>query len=269
MKPLLPIIKWSGSKRSQASEIVSLFPKKINIYFEPFLGGGAILGALSPLKAICGDICVPLIKIWNIVKTNPELLSKEYEKRWVRLYNEGHLYYYKARKEFNINKSPFDLLFLSRTCVNGLIRFNRNGGFNNSYHLSRKGIQPAKFKKIIYKWSKIIKGYKFFIKDYRELTKNAGSADFIYLDPPYFNTQGRYFGGIVFNDFLEYLQNLNKRKIRFALSYDGKRGNKNYIAEIPKSLYKHHLLLHSGNSSFRKLQNKKIEPVYESLYLNF
>lgn len=269
MKPLLPLIKWSGSKRSQALEIVSFFPKKINTYFEPFLGGGAVLGTLSPLKAVCGDICEPLIEIWNLAKTNPKFLSKEYEKRWLRLQKEGYLYYYKTREYFNAKKSPLDLLFLSRTCVNGLIRFNRNGDFNNSFHLSRKGIQPFQFKEIIYSWSKIIKNYKFLNKDYRALIEHAVMGDFIYLDPPYFNTRGRYFGGIDFKKLLDYLEGLNKRRIKFALSFDGTRGDKTFIAEIPKSIYKRHLLLHSGNASFNKLQNNKIEPVYESLYLNF
>jgi len=269
MKTPLPLIKWSGSKRSQARKIVSYFPQKINTYFEPFLGGGSVLGTFSPPKAVCGDICAPLIEIWNIAKTNPEYLSKEYEKRWLNLQQEGYLYYYKIRKSFNKKQNPLDLLFISRTCVNGLIRFNRNGVFNNSFHHSRKGIQPSKFKKITYTWSKIIKNYKFLVKDYKELTERAGKRDFIYLDPPYFNTRGRYFGGIDFEKFLKFLEELNKRDIKFALSFDGKRGDKSFIINMPKCIYKRHLLLHSGNASFNKLQNNKIEPVYESLYLNF
>ncbi len=269
MKAPLPLIKWSGSKRSQSLQIVSHFPQKINTYFEPFLGGGSVLGTLSPSKAVCGDICAPLIDIWNIAKTNPEFLSKEYEKRWLQLQREGYLYYYKTRELFNKKQNPLDLLFISRTCVNGLIRFNRDGDFNNSFHHSRKGIQPVKFKKIVYNWSKIINNCKFLTKDYRGLTKRADKRDFIYLDPPYLNTRGRYFGGIDFEKFLNYLEELNKRNIKFALSFDGKRGNKSFIAKIPKSIYKRHLLLHSGNASFNKLQNNKIESVYESLYLNF
>ncbi len=269
MKAPSPLIKWSGSKRSQAQEIVSYFPKEIETYFEPFLGGGSILGTLSPSRAICGDINAPLIEIWNLTKTNPKFLSKEYEKRWLKLQQEGYLYFYKMREFFNKKQSPIDLLFITRTCVNGLIRFNKNGDFNNSFHHSRKGIQPSKFKEIIYTWSKIISNYKFLAKDYRELTECANKRDFIYLDPPYFNTRGRYFGGIDFERFFNYLEGLNKRGIKFALSFDGKRGNKSFIAKIPKNIYKRHLLLHSGNASFNKLQNNKIESVYESLYLNF
>lgn len=269
LKTLPPLVKWSGSKRSQAQKIVSFFPQKIDTYFEPFLGGGSVLGTFSPSKAICGDICSPLIDIWDLTKTTPEILSEEYEKRWSQLQDKGHLYYYKIRDSFNKKQNPHDLLFISRTCVNGLIRFNSNGDFNNSFHHSRKGIRPLQFKEIITAWSKIIKNYRFLNKDYQASTAQAKKGDFIYLDPPYFNTRGRYFGGIDFKKFVNYLEGLNKRNINFALSFDGKRGNKSFIVEIPKNIYKRHLLLHSGNASFNKLQNNKIEPVYESLYLNF
>lgn len=269
MKELPPLIKWSGSKRTQAKEIVAYFPKKIRNYFEPFLGGGSVLGFFTPQKAICGDICYPLIELWKLTQTNPSVVAKEYKKRWVQLQDRGYLYYYEVRASFNKKKSSHDLLFLSRTCVNGLIRFNKNGEFNNSFHHSRKGIKPSSFEEIIYSWSKIIKNYSFLSTDYIELTKNAKKGDFIYLDPPYFNTKGRYFGGIDFNVFTDYLNDLNKRRIKFALSFDGLRGKKSFLVEIPKNIYKRHLLIHSGNASFNKVQNKKIESVYESLYLNY
>lgn len=266
---LSPLIKWSGSKRTQAKEIVSCFPIKIENYFEPFLGSGSILGALTPQKAIGGDICLPLIELWKLIQTNPSLVAREYEKKWSQLQEKGHLYYYKIRDSFNKKQSPLDLLFLSRTCVNGLIRFNKEGKFNNSFHHSRKGINPATFLNVICLWSKIIKNYSFYSKDYATLTKNAKKGDFIYLDPPYFNTRGRYFGTFDFDRFINYLEDLNKRKIKFALSFDGTRGKQSFLVEIPKKIYKRHLLLHSGNASFNKVQNKKIESVYESFYLNF
>lgn len=269
MRAPLPLIKWSGSKRSQAVEIISYFPRKTEVYFEPFLGGGSILGTYAPPQAICGDICKPLIDLWKLAQKNPKLLCNEYKKRWSNLQKKGYLYYYQIRDSFNKNQNPLDLLFLSRTCVNGLIRFNSNGNFNNSFHHSRKGIIPSKFERIICSWHQTIKSYKFLAKDYIELSEQAKKGDFIYLDPPYFNTRGRYFGKIDFDEFLTYLESLNKRDIKFALSFDGKRGKKSFIAAMPKSIYKRHMLFHSGNASFNKLQNNKIESVYESLYLNY
>lgn len=264
-----PVIKWSGSKRSQANTIVSYFPEKINCYYEPFLGGGSILYATNPNVAVCGDICESLISLWNCVKKTPKELSEEYRIRWERLQNEGYLTYYKLRDDFNSTHAPEDLLFLSRTCVNGLIRFNANGDFNNSLHHTRKGIEPERLKKIIFDWSSKIQNTEFCAQDYRKSTEAATAGDLIYLDPPYFHTKGRYYGTIDYDEFLSFLEGLNSRGIKYVLSYDGKRGNDDYTVAIPKELYKRHEFLVSGNSSFKKVINKENIQVFESLYLNW
>jgi len=264
----LPVIKWSGSKRSQALKIVDLFPD-FEKYYEPFLGGGSVLIQSKAKYAICGDICKPLIDFWNLIKTNPSKVVNEYELRWKKLQDEGHVAYYEIRNNFNQNQNPHDLLFLSRTCVNGLIRFNAKGEFNNSLHYTRKGICPTTLEKIIYQWSDLIQHHNFVFGDYVQTTKKITSKDFVYLDPPYFNTVGRYYGKIVHDEFVNYLEELNSKNIKFALSFDGERGTKKYSGNIPKKLFKRRILLKSGNSSFRKVIDKKIELVKESVYLNF
>lgn len=269
MKALPALIKWSGSKRSQAEKITSYFPKDIRVYYEPFLGSGSVLGALVPRKAVCGDVCKPLIQLWKTIQIDPDSVIREYEKRWDKLQETKHYFFYKIRDNFNKTKSPHDFLFLTRTCVNGLIRFNNKGEFNNSFHHSRKGIHPSRLKRIISLWSSIIKEYNFHEEVYYDLTKNAENADFIYLDPPYLNTRGRYFGCIDYDKFIKYLEILNKKGIKYALSFDGIRGEKSFIVKLPKRLYKKHILIHSGNSTFNKIQNNRVEKVYESLYLNY
>jgi DNA adenine methylase len=264
-----PFIKWSGGKKSQAKEIVKFFPENIEVYYEPFLGGGAVLGFLKPKKATCGDAYVPLIKLWELIKNNPKKVIIKYKENWNNLQNTDYKYYYHVREKFNKKGEPTDLLFLSRTCVNGLIRFNKDGKFNNSLHYTRKGMDPARLEKIIIEWYKLIKKYKFCPHDYKETTRNAKKGDFIYLDPPYFYNKGRYSQDLDYEKLLEYLKELNNKNIKFALSFDGQRGEKNYQIEIPKNLYKRHILLHSGDSTFNKIQNKKIETVHESLYMNY
>ena len=264
-----PFIKWSGSKRSQAPEIVAYFPKDIKIYYEPFLGSGAILGHLRPERAVCADINGPLIELWKTIQADPSKVSADYEKKWDQLQKEGHTYFYKIRDRFNKTQSPLDFLFLTRTCVNGLIRYNKKGEFNNSLHHTRKGINPDRLQKIITSWSEAIQGHKFLSQSYEITTKKATSGDFVYLDPPYFNTGTRYFGTIDYEKFIHYLESLNDKGVKYALSYDGKRGEESYIVSIPKKLYKRHIMLHSGNSTFGKVQNGKVEKVYESLYLNY
>lgn len=264
-----PVIKWSGSKRSQAVQIKSFFPEEFDTYYEPFVGGGSMLYAVYPEKAICGDICEPLIQLWNEIKNNPGALSEAYRTRWTRLQTEGHTAYYDIRDEFNKNHSPEDLLFLSRTCVNGLIRFNTNGEFNNSLHHTRPGIHPDRLKKIVLDWAEHIQGSCFLAADYRETTETATNKDLIYLDPPYFHTKGRYYGTINFDEFLEYLETLNSKGIKYVLSFDGTRGEDSFTVDLPKELYKRHEMIPSGNSSFKKVMDKQNLQVFESLYLNW
>lgn len=264
-----PVIKWSGSKRSQSAKIKDFVPKKFNRYYEPFIGGGSMLYAINPSKAICGDICIPLINLWNKIKNHPLELSESYRIRWSRLQTEGYQAYYDIRNNFNKNHSPEDLLFLTRTCVNGLIRFNADGNFNNSLHHTRPGISPDSLEKIILDWSKHIQCAEFISGDYTVTTRTAKVGDLIYLDPPYFHTKGRYYGTIDFQAFFSYLDHLNNKGIKYILSLDGIRGEDNFTIELPKELYKRHELIPSGNSSFKKVMNKKNIPVLESLYLNW
>ena len=269
MSTFSPVIKWSGSKRSQAQTICSLAPTSFERYYEPFVGGGSILYSLAPASAVAGDICSPLIELWKCIKDHPEDLARRYDRDWHRLQNEGYEVFYEIRDLFNSTKDPSALLFLSRTCVNGLIRFNKNGDFNNSLHHTRPGINPKRLEKILLDWSSHIQGTTFQSADYRETTADASANDFVYLDPPYFNTRGRYFGGIDFDAFCEYLESLNSRRIRFALSFDGRRGNKEYSSPIPSDLYVRKQMIRSGNSAFKKVQDHTTEEVIESLYLNY
>lgn len=265
----MPVIKWSGGKRSQAKIIMSFVDCHFNTWHEPFVGGGSMLCWVWPERAICGDICEPLIALWKLLKDDPRYLAASYEKRWQKLQNEGHTAYYAIRNSFNKDHKPEDLLFLSRTCVNGLIRFNSQGDFNNSFHHTRKGIDPAKLGKTIHAWSKILQNMNFFSRDYEESLYDIKKGDLVYLDPPYFHTVGRYYGAIDTERFFIYLERLNSLDIRWMLSFDGKRGDKTYIVEFPKGLARRRVMIPSGNSSFRKVIDQKIEPVTESLYLNW
>lgn len=266
-----PVIKWSGSKRSQTGEILKNIPQSFNTYYEPFIGGGSVLYAITPASAICGDICEPLIDLWNMIKAHPNELAEAYRIRWERLQSEGYTTYYDIRDNFNKNKKPEDLMFLSRTCVNGLIRFNANGEFNNSLHHTRPGINPGKLKGIILDWSEHIQNAIFATNDYQQTTADAKKGDFVYLDPPYFHTVGRYYGtsSIDFDGFMAYLESLNQRDVKYMLSFDGKRGEHDYTVELPKELYKRHLYISSGNSSFKKVMDKQNQLVLESLYMNY
>lgn len=279
MSKFQPIIKWSGSKRSQSDEILKYFPKEIDTYYEPFCGGASILFALlkneniKVNRYVISDINEDLINLWNMVKHNPNKLKNTYRILWTKLKNkktisEKKAYYENVRNTYNEDhEDPAYFLFLNRTCFNGLIRYNSNGDFNTSYHLNRDGIRPDKLDKIIDEWSFLLneKNVEIYLRDYSEIIPKEG--DFIYLDPPYMDTKGMY----LYNKFnqIDFFVFLNNLKCSYILSYNGISGNDNKIFDVPENVYDEHILIKSGNSSFKRItESEKDAMVYESLYIS-
>lgn len=265
-----PIIKWSGSKRSQTEQILSHFPKEIQTYYEPFIGGGSVLyGVLKNNlcnKAIASDICKPLIDLWNIIISDHNSLIEYYCSFWNRLQIYGQDVYYESRDRFNADYNPLDFFCINRTCFNGLVRFSSDGKFNVSFHLTRNGIEPRKLKQIIKDWLNVLSDKVTFLNmDYEKSIESANEKDFVYFDPPYAHTKGMYGKTFDHNRLFKALENLNNKNIKWLLSFDG---NRYPDMTIPENLYKNHYLLDSGNSSFSRLKNKQVD-VKESLYSNF
>lgn len=267
-------IKWSGSKRSQASEIISHFPKEIKTYHEPFCGGCSVLYELlnSDIKCekyVVSDLNYDLVHLWDAIISCPNMLADNYECMWMELSQDNDIerkkeYYNEVRKRFNENGDSSDFLFLMRTCANGMPRYNSKGDFNTPFHLTRNGIQPEKLRKTLLKWSKLLRmnNVEFNCCSYEEIKPKEG--DFVYLDPPYANTKGMYFGGLELNPFFNFLKGI---PCGWALSFDGISGKDDNTYDVPK-IYDEHLYLKSGNSSFKRLiGSDKDAMVYESLYL--
>ncbi len=264
-----PVIKWSGSKRSVAPLLSRLFPPAER-FIDPFVGGGAILPFRSARASLAADVVPELIELWKLIQEQPALVARQYENRWQRLKQEGHTAYYDIRHRFNRQRDPFDFLFLSRTCVNGLIRFNSQGDFNNSLHHTRSGIMPSRLAKIAESWSIALQGVVFQTTDYRETLSTAAQSDFVFLDPPYAGTRGRYRPGIFdVKEFFKELDRLNSAGVRWILTFDGSAGDRIYQGGLPESLYRHHLAMHTGNSPFCKVMDKNVESITESVYMNF
>lgn len=268
-KILNPVIKWSGSKRKVAIELSDKFLSQ-GRYFEPFVGGGSMLPFRGVNNGVASDIIPELIELWNEIKNNPEITASEYKVRWDKLQNDGHEVYYEIRDNFNKTKNPFDFLFLTRTCVNGLIRYNSNGEFNNSMHKNRPGINPERLKSILKEWSYLIKGIEFLKQDYRETLSLATKKDFIFLDPPYGGTKGRYTKN-EFNvsDFYNELEKLNSRGVSWMLTFDGNAGEREYDFQLPQEIFKNKFFVQTGNSPFTKLMKTSIDKVNEAVYTNY
>lgn len=271
-----PVIKWSGSKRSQANEIIKYFPKEINTYYEPFCGGCSMLMALlrSNIKVknyICSDINTDLINLWESIKLRPDIVYQHYKMLWEELNkddnrNRKRTFYEDVRERYNKFHNELDFMFIMRTTTNGMPRYNKKGEFNNSFHITRNGIQPQRLKNIINEWSDVLNKNNVIFKtsSFEEIIP-SDKKDFLYLDPPYANTKGMYFGYFNNEKLFNYLENV---KCSYILSYDGISGNVDNTYEIPKNVYDQHLYIKSGNSSFKRTIGKsKNSIVYESIYI--
>jgi len=262
------LLKWTGSKRSQAARIAALAPAHRR-YYEPFLGGGALLYLLGRPGAVGGDIYAPLMAVWKLVRDEPERLALNYREQWTALQADLPNYFYVVRDRFNEAHEPEDLNFLMRTCVNGIVRFSRKGAFNNSFHLSRKGMLPASFAEAVRDWTKRVQGVEFRCGDFEEALGDARARDFVYLDPPYGGNKQRYIGDLDVSRLCRVLEDLNRRGVKWALSFDGARGGTAYDHRIPGGTYRRKEQLNSGYSAVSKVLNGPVEMVAESLYLNY
>jgi len=261
-------IKWSGGKRRCARVIAAILPPA-KCYYEPFLGGASVLYCRNDSQSVASDLYAPLVDFWRLVKDDPQGLVENYEIQWLRLQKDFPGYFYSVRDRFNTAPNGHDLCFLSRTCVNGIIRFNDSGMFNNSFHLSRKGMEPGRFKRAIFQWSERLRSVTLRCCDYSEAVENADKGDLIYMDPPYAGSRQRYIDGLDTKRLLDTLDRLNKRGIRWALSFDGARGKTDYTFPMPRKLYKREINLEMGFSAVTKVLNGASEHVVEKLYLNF
>ena len=266
------LMKWSGSKDSQAKSIIEFFPKEINSYYEPFLGGGSVFLELleSDIKVnnfYLSDINEELIGVYKLIKENPDLLIKNYKEHYDK-FNSKDVQYRKdyfaeVRNKFNFGKKAEDFYWIMRTTTNGMPRYNRQQEFNNSCHFSRPGMNPEEVNKLILKYNKLFKDVIFTHANYDICFPM--NDDLVYCDPPYENTKGMYFGGFDNQTFIKWL---NNSKTKWILSYDGKI-NEDKVEHIGPN-YKRHEYLISGNSSFRRVIGKSNDSVIsESLYLNY
>lgn len=265
------LIKWTGSKRKQAEEIIRRFPSSIATYHEPFVGGGSVLYRLlesdiSVERYRCSDTCKPLIELWRLVKDDPRRIIDEYESLWARLQAGGQQVYYSTRDAFNDSGDAASFFFLLRTCRNGLVRFNESGQFTSAFHHGRNGMTPNQVKGIVEDWATKLREHdvRFYVRDYRRIEISAG--DLLYLDPPYAvgNRVRFYSGQIDFNLFFRWL---SKQQGDYLLSLNGYSDDEDCRVNVPADLYDQHVLVDAGSSSFSRLNGGEEVVVRDSLYV--
>ena len=135
---LSPVVKWVGGKRQLLSDIVPLIPKTFSTYVEPFVGGGAVIFNIQPKKAIINDFNSELINVYKVIKYKPNELISALENH-ERLNSEEYFYEVRAldrNENYNVMtdiEKAARIIYLNKTCFNGLFRVNQAGQFNSPY----------------------------------------------------------------------------------------------------------------------------------------
>jgi DNA adenine methylase len=274
------IVQYQGSKRNLAPQILQYIPNRFNRLIEPFAGMAAITIAVSKQGRaehyLLNDLNEPLVNILKEAINNPKQLIEDYTRVWNEqlTYQGGSVeHFYKVRNDFNNgNQCAANMLYLLARCVKGSVRYSSSGLFNQSPDKRRMGTNPKNLARNVFLISSLLKNKTdFFSVDYREVTKRARPGDVVYLDPPYqgvcSSRDSRYFSGIDYNEFVECVEDLNKRDIDFIISYDGTCGDKLYGTDLPDTLGLRKIMLNAGLSSQSLLLGKK-ETTIEALYLS-
>lgn len=225
-----PFLKWAGGKKQLLPEIKKYVPANYSTYYEPFVGGGAVFFELKSKKAVINDISQELINVYKVVKNNVESLIKDLKK-----HKNNRDYFYKIRgldrdKEYeklpNIEKAS-RIIYLNKTCYNGLFRVNRQGYFNVPF--GRYKNPNIVNEKVLRAVSDYLKNneIKILNKDFAEVLDKIERDCFIYFDPPYNPlSESSSFTGYTFSGFSEEEQRrlkklcdrLNKGDYRFLIS---------------------------------------------------
>ena len=189
-KKIMPFLKWAGGKRQLLDRISERMPQNYNNYYEPFIGGGAVLFGLQPERALINDINESLINTYRIIATNPQTLIECVKELDSKIGEDGKKYYYDLRERYNdkLMKKEFDVelaslfIFINKHCFNGLYRVNGKGLFNVPYNNSkRESIDEESIVEV----SAYLKDVTILAGDFEVACQGAGNGDFVFLDSPY------------------------------------------------------------------------------------
>jgi len=276
--PKSQLLKWVGNKQRFAAEIAKYFPNEINVFFEPFLGSGAISATVAPINGIGSDVFKPLIEIWTKLIDKPDELINWYERglNLVEDLGKGEAYK-KILHSYNTNPNGCDFLFLSRTCYGGIIRFRKSDGFMSTPCGVHNPIPLESFIKRVKEWRARVKNMQFLNIDYTEAFDLSRAGDFIYCDPPYSHSQSILYGAQDFKllELFNKIQIAKENGVKIALSIDGNKKSGNYVCdlEIPQGLFEQEIMINCGKSMLRRFQMEgetlENEQVFDRLLLTY
>ena len=195
-------------------------------WIEPFMGSGVVGFNVRPKRAIFADVNPHIVNFYNAIKQSAitQGIAKEFlEKEGALLRKKGEDHYYAVRERFNKDGNSLDMLFLNRACFNGVMRFNKKGGFNVPF-----GHKPERFAKAyITKITNQIKyvadalsqyDWDFVCQDFKKTISSASQTDFVYCDPPYIGRHVDYFNSWSEQSEQELYDSLSATRAKFILS---------------------------------------------------
>jgi len=253
------LLKWIGNKQKFANEIIEYFPKDFGTYYEPFLGSGAVLAHLAPKRAVASDIFKPLIDLWWQLHENTEQLINWYERRYLLIEEMGKVSAYeKIRADYNASPNAADLLFLSRACYGGVVRFRKADGHMSTPCGPHRPMPPDNFAQRARIWAQRTQNTTFLHADFEDVMSRARKGDICYLDPPYADSQTILYGAQSFSlpRLLSAIEQCKRRGVRVALSLDGtkKSGNRKIALSLPDGLFEREVFIELGRSMLRRFQ---------------
>jgi DNA adenine methylase len=187
---IAPFVKWAGGKRQLLSRIKERMPEKYNKYYEPFVGGGAVIFELLPANALINDINKALINAYRQICNEPGAFLRAVNKLDMEMWEDGKEYYYSLREHYNdkLMKAEYDVelaalfVFINKHCFNGLYRVNGKGLFNVPYNNSRRASVDEKS---IADVSKYLQEVTIVDGDFEKACVDAREGDFVFIDSPY------------------------------------------------------------------------------------
>ena len=253
------LLKWIGNKQRFAHEIIRYFPRSFGTYYEPFLGSGAVLGTLVPDTAVASDSLRPLIEIWTELANVPQELKHWYTERWnAFMAGDGVEVYERIKDSFNRSPNGADLVFLSRTCYGGVVRFRKHDGYMSTPCGVHTPISPESFSSRVDTWSERTRNATFRCTDFEVVLDEAKAGDLVYCDPPYQDTQSILYGSqdFSFHRLLTAIERCKSRGVYVALSIDGTKRSGNFICNlpIPTGLFEQQAFVNCGRSMLRRFQ---------------
>lgn len=271
-----PFVKWAGGKRQILDKLKEYVPTEYNTYYEPFVGGGALLFELAPKHAVINDLNQELMNTYKV------LCDEEKFKKMCRVLNNyeanhSEEFYYEIRNK-DRNKNTYNKLsdytraartiYLNKACFNGLYRVNSKGEFNVPYGKKTKVNTYDGNNLITVSNYLTMNDIKILNVDYKEALKTAKKGDFVYIDPPYDSDTA------IFTNYTETGFNKDsQRELAFVFKELSDKGVfvmlSNYNTTLIQDLYKgYHIHLIEAKRNINA-NAKKRGSVFEVIITNY